>query len=202
MSAVFGADFLTVYRGKPMAKSWYIIHTYTGYEQKIYRSLKKLLEDGAIDSNIVADVKVPMEEVVEVRNGKKVTKNNLLLPGYVMVEMDLPQIGWKAPCQQIFKIQGVTGFVGTDRSERPRPISPEEAKHLLQAAGEIKGEKSVRVKQNYEIGDQVKIIDGPFATFSGAVEDIDASKNKLRINVQIFGRTTPVEVDVLQVEKI
>lgn len=185
-----------------MAKNWYIVQTYTGYEQKIFKILKKLLEDGSLDSSVVTDVKVPMEEVVEVRNGKKVSKNNLLLPGYIMVEMDLPQVGWKAPCQQIYKIQGVNGFVGTSRSERPRPISPDEAKHLLQAAGEIKGEKTVRVKQNYEIGDNVKIIDGPFATFSGTVEDVDAAKNKLRVNVQIFGRTTPVEVDVLQVEKI
>lgn len=119
-----------------------------------------------------------------------------------MIEMNLPQVGWKNTCAQIRRIQGVTGFVGTNPSERPRPISADEAKNLLQAAGELKGEKSVRIKQNFEIGDQVKITEGPFASFSGAIEDVNAEKNKLRVNVQIFGRATPVEVDILQVEKI
>ena len=185
-----------------MAKSWYIVHTYTGYEQKIERTIRKLLEDGDLDSAVVTSVKVPMEEVVEVRNGKKHTRNNKLLPGYIMLEMDLPQLGWKNVCNQIRHIQGVTGFVGTNPQERPRPISTDEAKSLLQQSGEIKGEKTVRIKQNYEIGDQVKITDGPFATFSGAIEEINTEKNKLRVNVQIFGRATPVEVDILQVEKI
>ena len=147
-------------------------------------------------------MKVPTEEVTEVRNNKKHVKNNLLLPGYIMVEMDLPQIGWKDVCSQIRRIQGVTGFVGTSPSERPRPISGEEAKRMLLAAGELKGEKAVRVKQSYDIGDNVKITEGPFATFSGTVEEVMAERNKLRVNVQIFGRVTPVEVDVLQVEKI
>lgn len=185
-----------------MAKSWYIAHTYAGYEQKIERTIHKLLDDGELDSSIVTSVKVPMEEVVEVRDGKKHTRNNKLLPGYIMLEMDLPQLGWKTVCNQIRHIQGVTGFVGTNPQERPRPISSDEAKSLLQQSGEIKGEKTVRIKQNYEIGDQVKITDGPFATFSGTIEEINTEKNKLRVNVQIFNRATPVEVDILQVEKI
>jgi len=185
-----------------MARSWYILHTYTGYEQKINRTLNTLLAENKLDPAIVLQIKVPTEEVVDVRNGKKHTRNNLILPGYIMIEMDLPQVGWKNTCAQIRRIQGVTGFVGTNPSERPRPISADEAKNLLQAAGELKGEKSVRIKQNFEIGDQVKITEGPFASFSGAIEDVNAEKNKLRVNVQIFGRATPVEVDILQVEKI
>lgn len=185
-----------------MARSWYILHTYTGYEQKINRTLNTLLAENKLDPAVVLQVKVPTEEVVDVRNGKKHTRNNLILPGYIMIEMDLPQVGWKNTCAQIRRIQGVTGFVGTNPSERPRPISADEAKNLLQAAGELKGEKSVRIKQNFEIGDQVKITEGPFASFSGAIEDVNAEKNKLRVNVQIFGRATPVEVDILQVEKI
>ena len=185
-----------------MARSWYILHTYTGYEQKINRTLNTLLAENKLDPAVVLQIKVPTEEVVDVRNGKKHTRNNLILPGYIMIEMDLPQVGWKDTCAQIRRIQGVTGFVGTNPSERPRPISADEAKNLLQAAGELKGEKSVRIKQNFEIGDQVKITEGPFASFSGAVEDVNAEKNKLRVNVQIFGRATPVEVDILQVEKI
>ena len=185
-----------------MTRSWYILHTYTGYEQKINRTLNTLLAENKLDPAVVLQIKVPTEEVVDVRNGKKHTRNNLILPGYIMIEMDLPQVGWKDTCAQIRRIQGVTGFVGTNPSERPRPISADEAKNLLQAAGELKGEKSVRIKQNFEIGDQVKITEGPFASFSGAIEDVNAEKNKLRVNVQIFGRATPVEVDILQVEKI
>lgn len=185
-----------------MAKNWYILHTYTGYEGKIERTLRSLIDSGDIDPAVVTDVKVPVEEVVEVRDGKKHTRNNKFLPGYIMLEMDLPQIGWKSTCSAIRRIQGVTGFVGTNPSDRPRPISTDEAKNLLQKAGEIKGEKTVRIKQTYDVGDQVKITDGPFATFSGSVEEVNAEKNKLRVTVQIFGRATPVEVDVLQVEKI
>ena len=185
-----------------MARSWYIVHVYTGYEQKINRTLSEMIAENKIDSSVLIQVKVPTEEVTEVRNNKKHVKNNLLLPGYIMVEMDLPQIGWKDVCSQIRRIQGVTGFVGTSPSERPRPISGEEAKRMLLAAGELKGEKAVRVKQSYDIGDNVKITEGTFATFSGTVEEVMAERNKLRVNVQIFGRVTPVEVDVLQVEKI
>ena len=119
-----------------------------------------------------------------------------------MLEMDLPQTGWKDVCSSIRHIQGVTGFVGNvSRNNRPIPITAEEAKNLLQQSGEIKGEKTVRIKQSYEIGDHVKIKDGPFATFSGIVEEVFADKSKLRVNVQIFGRETPVEVELLQVEK-
>jgi len=185
-----------------MAKSWYILHTYTGYEGKIERTLRSLLESGDIDPAVVTDVKVPVEEIVEIRDGKKHTRNNKFLPGYIMLEMDLPQLGWKSTCSAIRRIQGVTGFVGTNPSDRPRPITTDEAKNLLQKAGEIKGEKAVHVKQSYDVGDQVKITDGPFATFSGAVEEVNLEKNKLRVTVQIFGRATPVEVDMLQVEKI
>ncbi|MGN0729388.1 transcription termination/antitermination protein NusG [Treponema sp.] len=185
-----------------MARNWYILQTYAGYEQKVQRTLNSMLGEQKLDPNIVFQIKVPMEEVVEISNGKKHVRNNLLLPGYIMVEMDLPQIGWNATCSTIRRVQGVTGFVGVKPVERPRPISVDEAKNILQMAGELKGEKQVRIKQNFEVGETVKITEGPFATFSGAIEAINTEKNKLRVNVQIFGRATPVEVDVLQVEKI
>ena len=184
-----------------MARNWYIVHVFAGYEQKINRTLSEMIAENKIDSSVLIQVKVPTEEITEVRNNKKYTKNSLLLPGYIMVEMDLPQIGWKDVCSQIRRVQGVTGFVGTSLSERPRPITAE-AKRMLQAAGELKGDKTVKIKQSYEVGDKVKITEGPFATFSGSVEEVMAEKNKLRVSVQIFGRVTPVEVDVLQVEKI
>ena len=185
-----------------MSRSWYILQTYTGYEQKIFRTLNSMMEEGKLDGNVVTSVKLPREEVVEVRDSKKRVRNNLLLPSYLMIEMDLPQLGWKDVCSSIRRIQGVNGFVGTKPSEKPHPISSEEAKRMLQMAGELKGEKQVRIKQNYEVGDNVKITDGPFSTFTGVVEEVNAEKNKLRVNVQIFGRATPVEVDVLQVEKV
>jgi len=184
-----------------MSKSWYIVHTYTGYENKIERTIRQMLEVGELDSNIVSDVKVPVEEVVEVKDGKKRSRKNKFLPGYIMMELDLPEIGWKDVCGTIRHIQGVTGFVGTNPNVRPRPISADEAKNLLQKSGDIKGEKPVRIKQSYEIGDQVKITEGPFATFTGTVDEVNMEKSKLRVTVQIFGRATPVEVDLLQVEK-
>ena len=185
-----------------MSKNWYIVHTYNGFERKIERTVRMMLDAGELDSSVVSDVKVPVEEVIEIKDGKKKSKKNLILPGYIMLEMDLPEIGWKDICASIRRVQGVTGFVGTNPSERPRPISPEEAKSLLLKSGDIKGEKSPRIKQNYAVGDQVKITDGPFASFSGSVEEIDSTKGKLRVMVQIFGRATPVEVDLLQVEKL
>jgi transcriptional antiterminator NusG len=185
-----------------MAKSWYILHTYNGYEGKIERTLRSMLEAKEIDPAILIDVKVPVEEIVEIKDGKKRTRKNKFLPGYIMLEMDLPDLGWKSVCSQIRRIQGVTGFVGTNPSERPRPITSDEAKNLLVKSGEIAGEKVLHKKQSFEIGDHVKIIDGPFATFSGTVEDVNLEKDKLRVMVQIFGRATPVEVNLLQAEKI
>ncbi len=185
-----------------MSKAWYILHTYTGYENKIERAIQSLLENNEIDSSIITDVKVPVEEVIEIKDGKKRSRKNRFLPGYIMLEMDLPELAWKQVCAKIRRIQGVTGFVGVKPNERPRPITNDEAKNLLQKSGVIKGEKTVRIKQIYSVGDQVKINDGPFATFNGSVEEVYEDKEKLRVMVQIFGRATPVEVSLLQVEKI
>ncbi|MGP1587186.1 MAG: transcription termination/antitermination protein NusG [Treponemataceae bacterium] len=185
-----------------MAKGWYILHTYSGYEGKIERTIRQYLERGELSPDVVLDVKVPVEDIVEVKDGKKKTVAKKFLPGYIMIELDLPSLGWKDTCNKIRKIQGVTGFVGTtDTKAPPRPISDDEAKALLMKAGEIKGEKPVRLKQSFEVGEQVKIIDGPFASFSGTIEEVNIEKNKLRVMVGIFGRNTPVEVDLLQVEK-
>ncbi len=185
-----------------MAKGWYIVHTYTGYENKIERTIRTKIEEGEIDSSVVSDVKVPVEELIEIKDGKKRSRKNKFLPGYIMLEMDLPDIGWKAICSSIRSIQGVTGFVGTNPNQRPRPISNDEARNILMKSGDIKGEKSARIVQAYSVGDQVKINEGPFASFSGAVEEIYPDKSKMRVMVQIFGRATPVEVDITQVEKL
>lgn len=183
-----------------MAKSWYIISTYAGYEKKIERTINLLLKTGELDSSIVTDVKLPVQDVKIVKDdGKTTTRSELIMPGYLMLEMDLPELGWKDSCNKIRHIQGVSGFVGTNPNERPRPIPNSEAKNILQKSGDIKGGVSARVKTTYSVGDVVKIIDGPFATFSGAVEDISPEKEKLRVSVHIFGRATSVELDLKQV---
>ncbi len=185
-----------------MARGWYILHTYSGYENKIERTIRSLIETGDISGSVVVDIKVPIEEVIEVKDGKKRSVTKKFLPGYILIEMELPELGWKATCSAIRKIQGVTGFVGTPSGVRPQPITPDEAKAILQKAGEIKGEKTTRMKQSFAVGETVKIIDGPFDSFTGTIEEVNAEKNKLRVMVGIFGRATPVEVDLLQVEKI
>jgi transcriptional antiterminator NusG len=185
-----------------MATGWYVLHTYSGYENKIEKTIRLMIEKGELDKEIVRDVKVPQEEVVEVRDGKKRTLTKKFLPGYVLLEMDLPDTDWKTPCSRIKKIQGVTGFVGTPADRKPQPLSGDEARGILQKSGEIKGERPVRSRQSFAVGELVKIIEGPFETFTGTIEEVNHEKNKLKVMVGIFGRNTPVEVDLLQVEKV
>jgi len=185
-----------------MAKGWYMVQTYAGYENKIEKILHLKLENGELNKEYVTDILVPVEEVVEIKDNKKKTRKVKFLPSYIMLELDLPDLGWKATCSAIRRIQGVNGFVGTDPNVRPRPISDDEARKILVRCGRIKGEKNVRVMQAYNVDDQVKINEGPFASFSGVVEEIYPDKSKMRVMVQIFGRATPVEVDITQVEKL
>jgi len=187
-----------------MATGWYVLHTYSGYEKKIEKTIRMMTGTGELDKEVVRDVKVPSEEVVEVRDGKKRTQTRKFLPGYILVEMDLPneEQEWKLTCSRIKKIQGVTGFVGTPANRKPSPLSGDEARSILQKSGEIKGERPVRTRQTFSPGEQVKIVDGPFESFTGTIEDVNQEKNKLRVMVGIFGRNTPVEVDLLQVEKL
>ena len=185
-----------------MATGWYVLHTYSGYENKIEKTIRLMTQRGELDKEIVRDIKVPSEEVVEVRDGKKRTQTRKFLPGYILVEMDLPDLGWKITCTKIKKIQGVAGFVGTHGDRKPNPLSGDEVRGILQKSGEIKGERPVRVRQAFVSGEQVKIIDGPFESFTGTIEEVNQEKNKLKVMVGIFGRNTPVEVDLLQVEKM
>jgi transcriptional antiterminator NusG len=184
-----------------MAKGWYVVHTYSGYENKVQRHIAKLMEDGTL-AEYVFTVKVPSEEVVEVRDGKRRVTSKKFLPGYILVEMDLPDHNWKQVSSVIRNIPGVTGFVGSTRTQRPQAISAEEAREVLQRSGEIKSEKVLKPKQTFSQGESVRIIEGPFDSFTGTIEEINLEKGKLRVMVGIFGRSTPVEVDFLQVEKI
>lgn len=185
-----------------MSRNWYILNTYTGYEGKIRLTINTLLEKKEIDSSVLFDVVVPEEEVTEIKDGKTKTRKVKFLPGYVLLEMDLPEVDWKKTCAVLRGITGVTGFVGTSPSVRPKPITTEEAKNLLQRCGKIKGEKVSRVvTYSFEVGDSIKITDGPFASFPGVIKEINGEKEKLSVEVQIFGRPTPVEVSFNQVEK-
>lgn len=184
-----------------MAKGWYVVHTYTGYENKIERTIRIMMGDGEFE-DVVADIKVPSEQVVEVKDGKKKVSTKKFLPGYILIEMDLPDLGWKTVCSKIRRINGVTGFVGSTAGNKPQPISQEEARSILQKTGEIKGEKVLKPKQSFSIGESVRIVEGPFDSFTGQVEEVNTEKGKLRVMVGIFGRATPVEVDFLQVEKV
>jgi transcriptional antiterminator NusG len=184
-----------------MAKAWYVLHTYSGYENKIEKTIRKVIRDEAL-SEVVFDIKVPAEQVVEVKDGKKKVTTKKFLPGYILLEMDLPDKGWKPICSLVRRIPGVTGFVGSSADFKPQPISGEEARTILQKTGEIKGEKVLKPKQSFSLGENVRIVEGPFDSFTGTVEEVNMEKAKLRVMVGIFGRATPVEVDFLQVEKI
>jgi transcription termination/antitermination protein NusG len=185
-----------------MAAGWYVLHTYSGYENKIEKIIRLMIKAGELSQEIIKDIKIPQEKVEEIKDGKKRSIVKKFFPGYVMIEMDLPDTNWKETCSKIKKIQGVSGFVGTPSDRRPQPLSGDEARGILQKSGEIKGEKPVRARQTFNPGEQVKIVDGPFESFTGSIEEVNQDKNKLKVMVQIFGRSVPVEVSLLQVEKV
>jgi transcriptional antiterminator NusG len=186
-----------------MATGWYVLHVYSGFENKIDKTIRVMINNGDFDKEVVRDVKVPVESTVENKDGKKRTHKRNILPGYLLIELDLSDNNWTAVCQKIRGIQGVTGFVGTPPNRKPVALPAEEVRALLQKSGDIKGERTtVHIRQAFTEGEQVKIIEGPFESFTGVIEKVDADRNKLHVMVGIFGRNTPVEVDVLQVEKV
>ncbi len=160
-----------------------------------------LMEDGTL-KDAVFDVKVPTERITENRDGKRVEKEVRIWPGYVLVEMDLPDQHWKEVVAPIRRINGVSGFVGSSGTVKPNPISNEEVKTILMRTGDIKADRSMLVKTLFHVGEELRITEGPFASFTGAIEEVNADKQKLKITVGIFGRATPVEVDFHQVEKV
>lgn len=186
-----------------MAKGWYAVHTYSGYEQKIERLVRRIMDADADFASVCLDVKVPFETIIETKDGVRKESKHKVLPGYILVELDLPEGDmWKKYCDQIKAIQGVTGFLTPTRSARPLPLSKEEMDNILQKTGEIKAEKVFRPKQNFELGEIVKITDGPFSGFTGTIDEINTERGKIRVSVEIFGRPTPVEIEFSQVEKL
>lgn len=177
----------------PGNKHWYILHTYSGFEQKVADSLRNRAEAyGYADK--IGQVLIPTEEVVELRGGKKVTSKRLLYPGYVLVEIDMSDELWHA----VKNTPRVTGFVGGGNN--PVPLTADEVNQILYR--QASSAERPRPKLSFEKSEMVRIIDGPFANFSGKVDDVNTERNTLRVLVTIFGRATPVELDFLQVEKI
>lgn len=175
------------------SKNWYIIHTYSGFEQKVADSLRSRAQAFGF-SDKIGQILIPTEEVMELRAGKKVTSKRLLYPGYVLVQMEMNDQLW----HEVKNTPRVTGFVGGGNS--PVPLSSDEVNSILYR--QQTSAKTPRPKMTFEKNENVKIIDGPFANFSGKVDEINADRNTLRVLVTIFGRATPVELDFLQVEKI
>lgn len=174
-------------------KNWYIIHSYSGFENKVAESLRgRAIAFGFSDR--IGQILIPTEEVFELRNGKKVTSKRLLYPGYVMVEMEMDDELWHA----VKETPRVTGFVGG--GNHPSPLTADEVNSILYRQANA-GDRP-KPKLTYEKNETVRITDGPFTNFSGKVEEINAEKNTLRVMVTIFGRSTPVELDFEQVEKI
>ena len=174
-------------------KNWYIIHAYSGFEQKVADSLRSRAEAFGFADRL-GQILIPTEEVMELRNGKKVISKRLLYPGYVLVEMEMDDELWHA----VKSTPRVTGFVGG--GTKPVPLTADEVNSVLYR--QATSADRPRPKMSFEKNETVKIIDGPFTNFSGKVDEINTERNTLRVMVTIFGRSTPVELDFLQVEKI
>lgn len=167
---------------------WYVVHTYSGYENKVMTSLQNMVENMALQEQIV-DIRIPTEEVMEIRNDKKKMVQRKLYPGYVMVKMVMNQLTWYA----VRNTRGVTGFVGPG-SKTPIPLTDEEVRRM--------GVENVSIKMDIKNGDFVNVVSGPLDGFSGVVEEVDAARQKVRVSVSMFGRETPVELDFVQVKVV
>ncbi len=176
--------------GKPM--KWYVVHTYSGYENKANRTLTERIKREKLDDHF-GQILVPTEEVVEIRKGKRRTSKRKFFPGYMLVQMAMTESSWYL----VKSTPKITGFVGDSTNPMPVP----EAEIAAITSQLVEGAERVVPKIIYDKGDLVRVMDGPFANFNGTVEDVDSEKGKLRVLVSIFGRATPVEMDFMQVEK-
>ena len=176
-----------------MTQKWYVIHAYSGFENQVRRTLQERIQESGLD-DMFAEILVPTEEVVEMRDGKKRKSDRKFFPGYVLVQMQMSDDAWHL----VNSIPRVTGFVGGGGSQ-PVPISDEEVGSILQQVQE--GAEHPRPKYTYAPGEVVRVVDGPFQDFNGMVEDVNFDKERLRVSVTIFGRSTPVELAFSQVEK-
>jgi len=176
-----------------MTARWYVVHVYSGSERKVAESIKEQAVLKKMDDRIF-DVMVPTENIIEVKKGEKVSSERKFFPGYVLVKMEMSDECWHV----IKNTPRVTGFLGS--RNKPQPISEAEAQRIMHQVEE--GIERPQTVIKYEIGEQIRVIDGPFSSFVGLVEDIDVEKSRLKVSVSIFGRSTPVELEFSQVEKI
>ncbi|MGI6065770.1 MAG: transcription termination/antitermination protein NusG [Bacillota bacterium] len=174
-----------------MDKQWYVIHTYAGYENKVKANLEKRVESMNMEESIFRVI-VPMEDEVQVKDGKKKVTKRKVYPGYVLVEMIMTDASWYV----VRNTPGVTGFVGT--GNKPVPLHEDEARIILKQMGVIEP----KVKVDFVIGEHIRVTSGPFENFVGNVEEIYPDKGKLKVMVSMFGRETPVELEFSQVEKL
>ncbi|MBF0456161.1 MAG: transcription termination/antitermination protein NusG [Magnetococcales bacterium] len=175
-----------------MAKQWYVIHAHSGFEKRVKTTLEERVRITG-SGDMFEEILIPSEDVVELRQGKKVTSERKFFPGYVLVKMELTDATWHMVCD----LPKVTGFLGG--GGRPHPLSEREVKNILRQV-EIGMEKP-KPKVTFSVGENVRVVDGPFASFNGLVEVVDEDKTRLKVSVSIFGRSTPVELDFVQVEK-
>jgi transcriptional antiterminator NusG len=183
----------TRHEKKVMAKRWYIVHAYTNFERKVADAIKERVKAAGL-GNLFEEVLVPTEEVVEIKRGRKIQVERKFLPGYVLVKMVMTDSAFLL----IKNTPKVTGFLGAEN--KPMPISEEEAMRILHQVQE--GVERPKPSITFEIGEQVKVADGPFASFSGHVEEVDEERARVKVAVSIFGRPTPVELEFGQVEKV
>jgi transcriptional antiterminator NusG len=177
---------------------WFVIHSYAGYENKVKSNLESRIASMNMEEHIF-EVVIPMEDVIEFKNGKKQVVSKKVFPGYLLVRMDLDDDSWYV----VRNTPGVTGFVGL--GARPTPLSRKEVENILQVKaedGEGAGTRKSRPKLEYELGESVRVREGPFADFSGTIAEINEDQLKLKVLVNIFGRETPVELDFAQVAKL
>lgn len=164
---------------------WYVIHTYAGYENKVASNLEKLVENRKMH-DLIHEIKVPTETVVEIKDNKKKEVERKIFPGYVMVKMIVTDDSWYV----VRNVHGCTGFVGP--ASKPVPLTDEEVRRL--------GVETKTVEVSYNVGDSIKIVDGPLTGFTGIVDEIDLTNNQVKITISMFGRETPVELELDQVE--
>jgi len=176
-----------------MAKHWYVVHAYSGFEQQVKRSLTERISRMGLEDSF-GGILVPTEEVVEMREGTKRKSERKFFPGYVLVQMEMNDDTWHL----VKEVPKVLGFIG-GTGDRPTPISEKEANEILHRVQE--GVEKPRPKVLFEPGEMVRITEGPFNDFNGVVEEVDYEKSKMRVSVLIFGRSTPVELEFGQVEK-